>query len=1053
MKKFLSVLVVMLICASFLAGINVYALTIGSITANPNTPGANATYTVQITTAQPVVSPNDYFQITFDSHFYVPSSISKQSIRVNGAYPSSVSVTSNTVYIYPVTTINANSVTTIYLYSSCGIRNPSIGGQSYTITVSTSKESGVGYALYIQSAVRNLTVTPNPLSAGSYATYTVSFIPNITLGTSDHIYIQFPYGTTLPTTIHPSYISINGYHCSYVSKANDTKLDIRPPFTLNANYTYTITISSDFGIKNPVVPGDYTIQLATSKEPVYATSNVYTIVGSNITNLNVSLSPNTAGSNATYTIWFVTGPTGALSSNDYIRIVFPDNTYVPTNTSAYYITINGHNCSYKNVSNRTLTIYIPSGLSIGNYASCSIVISSEFGIKNPTSPGNYTLSLSTSKDTIAAESNSYNIVGTSISNLVVSVTPAVQKANAEYKITFRTSYSGALSLGSDYIYIEFPNAIHLPSYILASYVKVNGTACSSVSVSQSQHKITIRMPVSVGNYSDVTVDIAKDANIKNPDSYGTYKLSVSTSKDIVERTESFDIAKSTITELAVNLTTYEVEKPAGISITFKTGTGGRLKRNQDKIYVLFPVGFSLPYSISASYVKVNNTTATHISRYSNRLEITTPIDIIAGGIVSVVIDKNANIKNPSSMGSYVLTVWTSQETTHIDSAPFNIVALPTTKISVTPASPDGDNGYYKTTPKVTFSATSPIDANPIVYYYFDSGNPIAYNNTAISVPEGIHTLYYYSVDHQGNKETPKTMEFKVDTTPPSLTILSPKNEAVLNTKQCIIKGKTEKGATVTIDNKSVDVGSDGTFTYTTTITGETSFNIIAKDIAGNTKKVVLKVLLDTTPPKLSVTAPYAFQEVHSATVTVEGKTEKDATVKVNGHPVTVKSDYTFTYTVVLTKEGLNSINVTATDLAGNVTKVSVPVTFISRTKIVLQVGNRFALINNKSVELDSPPVIIKGRTLVPLRFISEAFGADVQWNSVFKLIFIKMGKKEIILQIGVPYASVNNKKVTLDSAPVIIKGHTMVPIRFITEALGASVSWDAHTRSVTIILQ
>ena len=41
----------------------------------------------------------------------------------------------------------------------------------------------------------------------------------------------------------------------------------------------------------------------------------------------------------------------------------------------------------------------------------------------------------------------------------------------------------------------------------------------------------------------------------------------------------------------------------------------------------------------------------------------------------------------------------------------------------------------------------------------------------------------------------------------------------------------------------------------------------------------------------------------------------------------------------------------------------------------------------------------------------------------------------------------------MKDCPVIIKGHTMVPIRFITEALGASVSWDAHTRSVTIILQ
>ncbi|MCD6107236.1 MAG: copper amine oxidase N-terminal domain-containing protein, partial [Caldisericaceae bacterium] len=53
--------------------------------------------------------------------------------------------------------------------------------------------------------------------------------------------------------------------------------------------------------------------------------------------------------------------------------------------------------------------------------------------------------------------------------------------------------------------------------------------------------------------------------------------------------------------------------------------------------------------------------------------------------------------------------------------------------------------------------------------------------------------------------------------------------------------------------------------------------------------------------------------------------------------------------------------------------------------------------------------------------------------------------------IGTPYASVSGKKVLLDSPPLIVKGRTMVPLRFIAETLGAEVTWDEATKSITII--
>ncbi len=1049
MKKILAVLIVALFCTSFVASANVYALTVSSITASPNTPGANATYAVQMNIQQPLIKNTDYIKIVFPSDFYVPGSINTATVLVNGFVPNNVTVSGHTIQVYPASNLQAGTVT-LYIYNSAGIRNPAVGGVSYPIVISTSKETtGYSYALYIQSAVKNLTVNVSPTSAGSDAAYTISFIPNITLSTSDHIYIKFPSGTTLPTSMNASYITISGYTCSYVSKVNNLEINIYVPLGMNANHTYVITINSSFGIKNPSDTGSYTLQLSTSKEPAFAVSNPYSIIGSNIKNLTVSLSSDAASSISTYSIWFTAGPSGALSPNDYIKITFPSDTYVPTNTSASYITLNGHNCSYETVNGRVLTIYIPDSLYLGNNASCNVIISNQFGIKNPSAPGNYTLSLSTNKDTIPAISNSYTIIGTSISNLSVSLNPAVQGANTECTVSFVTSENGALTSNNGKIYIEFPSAFTLPNYINTSYVSINGTRCNYVSV--SSNKVTITTPINIGNNSNVTVIISKNSNIKNPSSYGTYTFSVYTSGDVVTKTDSVNIEKSTIINPKVTLSSYAVGDISSFTITFTTGSAGSLSQNSDKIYINFPTGFVLPTSIPTNTIKVNNIISRYVSRHMNRIDITTPIGISANSIVTVTIEKSAGIKTPQAIGDYNLTVHTSKETTLIDTNTFNIVALPKTTITVFPSEPNGKNGYYITTPKVTLTATSPIDSNPTIYYYIDSGSPITYSNV-ITIPDGKHTLHFYAVDHQNNQEKPQTKQFIVDTKAPQITIISPKNGSVLNVKQCTITGKTDSGAVLTINGKPVSVDANGNFTYKTTISGKTAFSIKAQDIAGNETTIALNVSLDTTPPKLKVTAPYAFQEFHSSIVTVSGQTEKNAKVTVNGHMVTVNEEsYTFTYTITFTKEGLNSINVTATDLAGNVTKISIPVKFIPKTKIVLQVGNRNAIVNNANVKLDAPPVIANDRTLVPLRFIAEAFGAKVSWNPVFKLIFITMGNKEIILQAGISYASVNNKKVNLDAPPKIINGHTMVPLRFIAEAFGASVNWNESTKSITIV--
>ena len=108
------------------------------------------------------------------------------------------------------------------------------------------------------------------------------------------------------------------------------------------------------------------------------------------------------------------------------------------------------------------------------------------------------------------------------------------------------------------------------------------------------------------------------------------------------------------------------------------------------------------------------------------------------------------------------------------------------------------------------------------------------------------------------------------------------------------------------------------------------------------------------------------------------------------------------------------------------------------------------LVNGRPITMDIPPVIRDGRTLAPLRAIFEALGASVEWDDATRTITSRRKDRTIILQIDNPTARVNNAPIVLSVPPVVIGGRTMVPVRFIAESLGAVVTWNESTRTVTV---
>ncbi len=107
-------------------------------------------------------------------------------------------------------------------------------------------------------------------------------------------------------------------------------------------------------------------------------------------------------------------------------------------------------------------------------------------------------------------------------------------------------------------------------------------------------------------------------------------------------------------------------------------------------------------------------------------------------------------------------------------------------------------------------------------------------------------------------------------------------------------------------------------------------------------------------------------------------------------------------------------------------------------------------INDGKLSMSVPPVSEQGRTLVPLRAIFESIGASVDWNQSTRTATGVKDGKEIVLQLGNKFATINGANVELDVAAKVINGSTLVPTRFVAESLGAKVDWDGNTRSVLI---
>lgn len=170
---------------------------------------------------------------------------------------------------------------------------------------------------------------------------------------------------------------------------------------------------------------------------------------------------------------------------------------------------------------------------------------------------------------------------------------------------------------------------------------------------------------------------------------------------------------------------------------------------------------------------------------------------------------------------------------------------------------DDDSGVNPSTIGITIDTGAKITGDAITKTAVTGGYECSYIPTSALV-DGSHTIKVDASDYDGNAASTKSITFKIDTVPPTLTISSPIDEMVTNVASVTVKGitndATSSPVTVTVKlntgtEETVSVGSDGAFSKTLTLAnGANTITVVATDSAGKSTTVTRIVKLDTTAP-------------------------------------------------------------------------------------------------------------------------------------------------------------------------------------------------------------
>ncbi|MNC59544.1 hypothetical protein D3C75_1093600 [compost metagenome] len=116
----------------------------------------------------------------------------------------------------------------------------------------------------------------------------------------------------------------------------------------------------------------------------------------------------------------------------------------------------------------------------------------------------------------------------------------------------------------------------------------------------------------------------------------------------------------------------------------------------------------------------------------------------------------------------------------------------------------------------------------------------------------------------------------------------------------------------------------------------------------------------------------------------------------------------------------------------------------------MSIGSKSITVNGAKKAIDVAPIVKDASTYVPIKVVLDAFGGSAAWDKNTKKIMVLRGAKALDLTVNKKEFVLNGKRQTAEVAPLILQGRTLVPLRLVSEQLGLTVKWEQKTKTVTI---
>lgn len=591
------------------------------------------------------------------------------------------------------------------------------------------------------------------------------------------------------------------------------------------------------------------------------------------------------------------------------------------------------------------------------------------------------------------------------------------------------------------IKITLPNDMRVPESIGDGLVTVNGLPAKGLAV--EGHQISFVLPEPQENRKDLAIVFPISAGLKNPFKGGSYPILV----DVGEFASRCQLEVQKILKQApkVSVKPDKVGKSIGVTIQIPHPSG--LVVNQDdRINLTFPTEFIFPKDMDPEEVFVCGNKPPAIISDNGMMTLIVAKDIPESEPITIVINPGFGIKSPLWPGNFSILVGIPGKMEDTQSETFQIFALsPTLSLVIDPPMPE--SGWYPSIPTIQIVSSAKRE----IHYSWDSQPRQTYSE-AFQPESGIHVLSYVGRVENGGWESELFETFRVDLDEP---VIEPVRGSV-NTEQFTLTYSVKDTSLCVsgVGDTQAKQTSFNTFEIELQLEpGENNFVFWAEDIVGRRVEIPHKIVLDKTPPALTVISPAQSSVVCGKEVTVTGKTEPGATLKVNGNVVVPNSKGDFTGVVKPNEEGPIDIIVEATDPAGNTTAETVPILYIKSSRIVLKIGSRQVTIAGKTKEIEVAPYEKFGTAFIPLPTVAGWLGYKLTTTDKKSWLMTDKQGTKVKFSIDSNVVNVDTKQGsytrTLENNPEMTDGTVCVPVEFIDRALGLETMVDTDT--VTIL--